>query len=157
MKKFLYLRVNAILGIIASSALILLSIYGLFTRLDRELPLYIFILSILLLFALPAVHNYFIIYLYRKHYPAVEIPLLSRILNTVFSILSSIDLVILTLALIIEAPKNDFSANNLPRIWTVICIMIILIITILIQVTGSFRLIKKVRAAAQLQLEDSFV
>jgi hypothetical protein len=35
--------------------------------------------------------------------------------------------------------------------------MIILVITILIQVTGSFRLIKKVRAGARMQLENSFV
>jgi protein-S-isoprenylcysteine O-methyltransferase Ste14 len=106
---------------------------------------------------LPAVHNFLIIYIYRKHYPAEEIPPLSRILNTVFSILCLIDLLLLVLALLFEAPKNDFSEKNSLRIWTVISCMIILVITIGIQVTGSFRLIKKVRARARQQLENSFV
>ena len=157
MKKFLYLRVNAIVGITASFALTLIGLFGIITRADRQLPFIVFIIAYLLLFMLPAVHNFLIIYIYRKHYPAEEIPPISRLLNTVFSILCLIDLLLLVLALLFEAPKNDFSEINSLRIWTTISCMIILVITIGIQITGSFRLIKKVRAEARRQLESSFI
>jgi hypothetical protein len=157
MKNFLYLRVNAIVGITVSFALTLIGLLGIIMKEDRQLPLIVFIIAFLLLFMLPAVHNFLIIYIYHNHYPAEEIPPLSRILNTVFSILCLIDLLLLVFALLFEAPKNDFSEKNSLRIWTAISCMIILVITIGIQVTGSFRLIKKVMAGARQQLDSSFV
>lgn len=157
MKNFLYLRVNAIIGIIASFAITFIGLYGVFTETNLELPIWVFLLVFLFLFMVPAAQNFFIIYIYHKHYPAEEIPPLSRTLNTIFNILCLFDLLILIFVLIFEAPNYNFSEYNLLRVWTAIGLMITMAITILIQVTGSFRLIKKVRAGARQQMESSFV
>jgi hypothetical protein len=157
MKNFLYLRVNAIFGIIASFAITFLGLYGTLTESVSESEIFVLVIFSFLLFLLPAAHNFFIIYVYHKYHPAGDIPPALGIVNTIFSIVSLIDLVLLVLGLIIEAPKHDFSQLNLSRIFMGFCALIIIVIAILIQVPGSFRLIKKIKAGARLQQENSFV
>jgi hypothetical protein len=155
MKNFLYLRVNALVGISASLVIFALTLsYAILTREDLPYPLAVVGLVFLILFGIPVLHNLLIIHIYRRYYPAKDIPKPVGILNISFSILCLIELGWWLFNYYYVGPTIDFQSE---RAFTTTVFVIILLITILIQITGSFRLIKKVRAAARLQLEDSFV
>lgn len=156
MKNFLYLRVNAVIGIIVSLALFFLSLIAYLNRSAKTLSLPLVVLCLLLLFIVPAFHNILIIHIYRRHYPAKEIARHSRIFNTIFSIVCLLNILFFA-AFFFVLRTVEVKKEDLTRIHITVALIIVLIVTILIQVTGSFRLIKKVKAGARLQLENSFV
>jgi hypothetical protein len=155
MKNFLYLRVNAIIGILASLVIFALALsYAIRTREDMPYPMAVMVFVLLILFGIPVIHNLLITHIYLKYYPAKEIPKFSRVLNIICCILCVIELGWWLVNFYNSGPTIDFQSE---RAFTTMVFVIILLITILIQVTGSFRLIKKVRAAARHQMESSFV
>lgn len=112
-------------------------------------------LTMLVVCGLPFIHNLFIIFIYRKYYPEKEILKSHKIFNKVLSILCLLDLLLIllinfSLIMYIIRKIGDQITTN------VLILFSILSITIVIQVTGGFRLIKIVRENARLQLEASF-
>jgi hypothetical protein len=155
MKNFVYLRINAIVGIVASLALFALALsYTILTKHKNPYPKAVLVLILLAIFGMPVFHNLLIIHIYRKYYPAKEIPKFSRILNVVCSIWCLIQLLFWLAGFYFKTPDLDF---HIERIFITFVIFMIYLITLLIQVTGSFRLVKKVKSGASLQLESSFV
>lgn len=155
MKKFLYLRVNAIVGIIASLAILALALsYSILTKQGLPYPKAVMVLILLAIFGIPVFHNLLIIHIYRKYYPAKEIPKFTRILNTVCSILCLIEFVWWLVNFYFWGSVLDFHTE---RVFITFVISMIYLITLLIQATGSFRLVKKVRTGASQQLDNSFV
>jgi hypothetical protein len=155
MKNFLYLRVNAIIGILISLAILaLVLIYML--RPGEKLPysMAAMLAVFLMAFGVPVFHNLLIIHIYRRYYPAKEIPKPVRILNIVCSILCIIEFMWWLVNFYYWGSTIDF---QIERTLIIFVFVMIFLTTLLIQVTGSFRLIKKVRAAAHQQLESSFV
>ena len=155
MKKFLYLRVNAIVGIVASLAILALALsYSILTKQALPYPKAVMVLILLAIFGIPVFHNLLILHIYRKYYPAKDIPKFTRILNTVCSILCLIEFVWWLVNFYLWGSVLDFHTE---RIFITFVISVIYLITLLIQGVGSFRLVKKVRTGASQQLENSFV
>jgi hypothetical protein len=153
MKKFLYLRVNAIIGIAVS----IISFYYTITTgirtpgADRLLVELLFVL----VYGLPLFHNLFVVYIYQKYYPEGEIGKPHKVINLTLSILCLLDLLLLIAficSLIIYIIHNVGDRISLIMMF----FFSILSITMLIQVIGGFRLIKVVKKNVRLQLIDSF-
>jgi hypothetical protein len=153
MKKFLYLRVNAILGI----AISIISFCYTITTGIRNPGMNRHLVELLLVFVygLPLFHNLFVVYIYQMYYPEREIRKPHKVINLTLSILCLLDLLLL-IAFICSL--ISYSMHNIgDRIMYIMMFFFsILSITMLIQVIGGFRLIKVVKRNVRLQLIDSF-
>ena len=152
MKKFLYLRINALIGIIAC---IVLLCYTLSAIEHVKTHVFLFVLFSLSMLGLPVLHNLLIIFIYRRYYPGKEIKNVFKTLNFIFSIFCIIILLIFITSVAIF-PTQTFREEDKPLAYMTIAITALLCITTTIQIIGSFRLIKIVRENSQLQLEASF-
>jgi uncharacterized membrane protein YhaH (DUF805 family) len=153
MKKFLYLRVNAIVSILACVVFYLYTMSGDLRSLQTSV-MYFAIFS-LLLFAVPTIHNLLLLHIYRKYYPETTIPKSLGIWNIVLSIVCSFYFLVFVVT-IASYPIRRFREEQKPEVLMTFILTAVLCITTLTQIIGSFRLIKIVKENARLQLEDSF-
>jgi hypothetical protein len=154
MKKFLYLRINAIAGIIAS----IISFWYTIATGQQALKsdFFFFLIFFLLIYGIPFFHNLFITFIYRKYYPEREIPRLNRVLNVILCVLCVLDMLAF-IALTYSLTDYTVSKNDPMDPSIMISLFVTLSITTSLQIIGSFRLIKVVRDNVRLQLESSFV
>lgn len=153
MKKFLYLRVNSIVGILI---FVVFLCAVLFDTSNPQTSFLVDTLPYLLVFGIPSLHNVLILFIYHKYYPGKAIPKLYSSLNLVFNILCIIDL-LLFVFLFDTISQGYVEAEWDKTLYFVFALTIAESITTLIQIIGSFRLIKIVKENARLQLENSFV
>jgi hypothetical protein len=154
MKKFLYLRINALAGIIVSLVLFFYSMSADIQGL--KVSSLGFVLMGLFAFGIPVLHNLFLIFIYRRFYPAKEPGRLIGIFNIIFNIVCIVDLLIFITSIVIF-PTYNFREEDKPDALMNMVLTAVLSITTTIQIIGGIRLIKIVRENAQLQVETSFV
>jgi hypothetical protein len=154
MKKFLYLKRNAIIGITVTIVLCFNSMSA--GMQETKISSIVFVLLHLGLFGPPLFHNLLILFIYNKYYPEREIGKPFRTLNTILNILCSINLLIYIFSVAISSTHEYKEADKLATYMSV-ALSVVLCITTAIQIAGSYRLFKTIRENAQLQLEDSFV
>lgn len=153
MKNFLFLRINALVGIIAG---IVLLCYTLSAAIEHVTYVFLFVLFSFIMLGLPVLHNLLIIFIYRRYYPEREISKALRILNILLNIICIFDLVVFIFSAATFS-TSKYREDDKLEAHMMLAVTVLLCITTTIQIIGSFRLIKIVRENAQLQLEDGFV
>ena len=154
MKKFLYLRVNALVATVISIVLFYNTMSA--DRGNTDTSLLLSVLGFLGIYGLPVLHNLLIIFIYRRFYPDKEVRRPHRWINTILSILCLIDLMIF-IFFINMFSVNSFREDDKLEVFIIVTLLITLSITTVVQAVGSFRLIKIVRENVRMQLKDSFI
>lgn len=154
MKKFLYLRINAIVSILTCTAFYFYTMSGdLKSTTAYEMAFAIFSL---LLFGIPVIHNLLLIHIYRNYYPHKAIGKSLRVWNIILSILCSC-IFLICFVTIVTYPDHKVKEEKKVELLMTFILTAVLCITTAIQIIGSFRLIKIVKENARLQLEASFI
>ena len=154
MKKFVYLRINALVAIIAGIILLCYTLSAAFKGMQTHV--FLFVTVTLIMLGLPIIHNLFIIFIYRRYYPGKEIGRFLSILNITLNIICIFDLVIY-LYTTATFTTDSYRAADRVEAYMTFAVTALLCITTTIQIIGSFRLIKIVRENAMLGVEESFL
>lgn len=153
MKKFLYLRVNAVVAIVL--ALITGFYYITIARPNVFYTDFEWVGILLLLFAVPIIHPIHSLYVYKRYYPHTQLWRPHNIIDTILAI-ASLLVWIMYLFLAIQLWLSVMRGTIQLQIHLMAVLFTLLCVTTMTQVIGSLRLIKVIKRNARLELESSF-
>jgi L-asparagine transporter-like permease len=158
MKKFLYLRIIAVITAAILVFFMFTTLMALYIQASNKSLWDLLMYEAFLLLFIS--HSTIILYLYKKHYPDIEIPGNTSfwyILSVIAGWLAVIFIIFIIIGMSFPTEKRH-GQTNIDRGHLIVLIIISLLgILLIIQLSGAMRMVKTIQKNARQKLEDSFL